>query len=282
MRAVLASVLIGAASIAPAATAPRFELITGDDTLVTRRIADDLHRRLAPLSSLPAGGPRKKICVPVGPVARRAAMARSADCVVISAYTSSPVWRSIAGQATHEWMTAIHAEPAPGDQLQLVGLLYKRAVRVAAIVGADTAHLKPVLSEGADVHEIAAGDDINRILNRIAKSEVLLATPDGAVYNPENFRNILLSSYRHNQAVIGFSSDMVKSGALASTYSDIGDINAQVAEMARAYIDTGALPQPQFPRYFRAIVNDAVARSLNVRVDAEARQFARRPDREAP
>ena len=155
-------------------------------------------------------------------------------------------------------------------------------MRVAAIVGADTMHLKSVLAEGAEVHDFAAGDDINRVLNRIAKSEVLLATPDSAVYNPENFRNILLSSYRHNQAVVGFSSDMVKSGALASTYSDIGDINAQVAEMAAAYIDTGTLPPPQFPRYFRTIVNDAVARSMNVKVDAEARQFARRPPKEAP
>jgi hypothetical protein len=59
--------------------------------------------------------------------------------------------------------------------------------------------------------------------------------PTAAVYNAENFRNILLSTYRHKQGVIGFSSDMVKAGALATTYSEIEDINAQVAEMAAGF-----------------------------------------------
>jgi hypothetical protein len=173
-------------------------------------------------------------------------------------------------------MTAIYAEPAPADQLQLISLLYHRPARVAAIV-ADPRFFAATLAGSADLYAFAEGDDINRLLNRIAQTEVLLALPDNAVFNAENIRNILLSTYRHKQAVIGFSSDMVRAGALASTYSDIEDINVQVAETAAHFVVTGSLPAPQFPRYFRTVINEGVAQSLDVTVDGTARNFARRP-----
>lgn len=284
MRAVLAIVLASAACSAFAIEggASRFEIITGDDTDVTRRISADLARRLAPLFEGAVPNQRKKLCIAIGPLALRDAVARSADCLQISAYTSSPVWRAVAGRLPSSQASAVYAEPSPADQLQLVALLYRRPARVVAIVGPDTAFLRPLLSAGAELYEFARGDDINRVLNRMAQAEVLLATPDSAVYTPENFRNILLSSYRHNQGVIGFSADMVKAGALASTYSDIEDINAQVAEVAAAYVASGVLAAPQFPRYFRTIINEAVARSLNVKPDTAARSFARRPAQAAP
>jgi ABC-type uncharacterized transport system substrate-binding protein len=77
--------------------------------------------------------------------------------------------------------------------------------------------------------------------------------------------------------VIGFSGDMVKAGALATTYSEIEDIDAQVAEIASAYVAGGELAPPQFPRYFRTIVNEGVARSLDLTVGDEVRNFARLP-----
>ncbi len=284
MRAVLAFVLASAACSAFAIDggASRFEIITGDDTGVTRRIYADLARRLSPLFENPAASARKKLCVAIGPLALRDAVARTADCALLGAYTSSPVWRAVAGHLPKSQASAVYAEPSPADQLQLVSLLYRRPARVVAIVGPDTAFLRPVLSTGAELYEFAPGDDINRLLNRMAQAEVLLATPDSAVYTPENFRNILLSSYRHNQGVIGFSADMVRAGALASTYSDIEDINAQVAEVAATYIATGVLAPPQFPRYFRTIINEPVARSLNINADNAARGFVRRPAQVTP
>jgi ABC-type uncharacterized transport system substrate-binding protein len=131
-----------------------------------------------------------------------------------------------------------------------------------------------MLRGSAEVEALAQGDDINRVLNRIAPNEVLLAMPDSGVYNAENIRNILLSTYRHKQGVIGFSADMVKAGALASTYSEVEDINAQVAELAAAFVATGELAPPQFPRYFSTIVNEGVARSLDIEVGDAARRFA--------
>jgi hypothetical protein len=201
---------------------------------------------------------------------------------VISAFTSSQVYRSIMGRAgqgaAHPALsTAVYAEPAPTDQLRLAALLYRRPVRVAAILGADTNFLRPALeAEKVSVLD-AGGEDINRLLNQIAQTDVLLALPDSTVYSTESIRNILLSTYRHKQGVIGFSADMVKAGALATTYSEIEDIDTQVAEIASAYVAGGELAPPQFPRYFRTIVNEGVARSLDLTVGDEVRNFARRP-----
>lgn len=260
----------------------RFQIVTADDSEVTNRIASDLYRQLAPIFAqfrTELAQRRRNLYVAVGPAALHDVAARRCDCAVISAFTSSQVVRSVlarlpAQRATS--FTAVYAEPAPADQLRLVALLYGRPVRIAAIAGPDTSFLKPALQGQVTVQDFTPDDDINRVLSRIAQAEVLLALPDNGVYNSENIRNILLSTYRHKQAVIGFSADMVKAGALATTYSDVEDVNAQVAEMAAAYVRTGVLPPPQFPRYFRTAVNEGVARSLEVRVTDEVRQFARK------
>jgi hypothetical protein len=260
----------------------RFQIVTGDDGSVTRRIADDLYKRLVPIFAgfrTELAQRRRLVLVAVGPAALRDAAMRPCDCVVIAAFTSSQVWRDVMAQvppARAASMTAIYAEPAPADQLQLIALLYHRPARVAAIV-ADPRFFAPALAGAADVYAFPEGEDLNRLLNRIAQTEVLLALPDNAVFNAENIRNILLSTYRHKQAVIGFSSDMVRAGALASTYSDIDDINVQVAETVARFVTSGELAPPQFPRYFRTVVNEGVARSLDVDVDSAARSFARRP-----
>jgi hypothetical protein len=263
----------------------RFQILTADDSTVTRRIAEDLYKRLVPIFSpfrTELAQRRRMLYVAIGPAALREVASRRCDCVVISAFTSSQVYRAIMkaahGAASPVASTAVYAEPAPADQLRLATLLYRRPVRVGAILGADTAFLRPALeADKVAVLEAGDGDDINRLLNQIAQTDVLLALPDSTIYSTESIRNILLSTYRHKQGVIGFSGDMVKAGALATTYSEIEDIDAQVAEIASAYVAGGELAPPQFPRYFRTIVNEGVARSLDLRVDKEVRGFSHLP-----
>lgn len=259
----------------------RFEIVTGDDSAVSARIADDLYKRLVPTFAAfrtELGQRRRMVTIAIGPDALRQAAARRCDCVVIAAFTSSQVWRAITGAlppARMSSMTAVYAEPAPLDQLQLASLLYCRPVRVAAIVGPDADVFVHSLQGKADLVRARPEDDIGELLGRLKRSEALLALPDSAVFTPENVRSILLATYRRKQAVIGFSSDMVKVGALATTYSDIEDINAQVAEVAAAFVASGELPAPQFPRYFHTVVNEGVASSLDIVVGKDARNFAR-------
>jgi len=259
----------------------RFQILTGDDSAVTHRITEDLYKRLVPTFAAfrtELAQKRRMLYVAIGPTALRDALSRC-DCVVISAYTSSQVWRTLTARLPKQRrmaMTAIYAEPAPNDQMRLAELLYGRPVRVGVLLGPDTAFLRPVLNEATEIQMYAPGEDLNHTLNSMTRAETLLALPDSDIYNAENVRNILLSTYRRKQGVIGFSADMVKVGALATTYSEIEEINAQVAELAADFVRTGELDPPQFPRYFRTIINEGVASSLDVRVTDSARNFARR------
>lgn len=260
----------------------RFQILTGDDSAVTHRITEDLYKRLVPTFAAfrtELAQKRRMLYVAIGPTALRDALSRRCDCVVISAYTSSQVWRTLTARLPKQRrmaMTAIYAEPAPNDQMRLAELLYGRPVRVGVLLGPDTAFLRPVLHEATEIQMYAPGEDLNHTLNSMTRAETLLALPDSDIYNAENVRNILLSTYRRKQGVIGFSADMVKVGALATTYSEIEEINAQVAELAADFVRTGELDPPQFPRYFRTIINEGVASSLDVRVTDSARNFARR------
>lgn len=269
----------------------RFQFVTGgDDSMLTKRITEDLYKRLTPVFAgfrTELAQRRRMLIIAIGPAGLREVASKRCDCVVISAFTSSQVYRAIMARAAHGntqpvASTAVYAEPAPGDQLRLAALLYRRPVRVAALLGPDTAFLRPALegdraAQGKVAVLDAGGEDINRLLNQIAQTDVLLALPDSAVYSTESIRNILLSTYRHKQGVIGFSGDMVKAGALATTYSEIEDIGAQVAEIAGAYVAGGELAPPQFPHYFRTIVNEGVARSLDLTVSDAVRGFSRLP-----
>lgn len=285
MRRLLALAIgLAACAFAPAAEikALRFRIVTGDPSDLSQRIAADLRKRLTHVYASPGAEARRMVVVAVGPSALREAMATPCGCVLIAAYTSSQVWHAHTAALPASQMmssTAIFAEPAPADQLRLATLLFKRPVRTFALISRETAFLKPVLARVDDLYDYPRGADINRFMSRITQARVLLAVPDSAVYTEENIRSILLSTYRHNQAVIGFSADMVKAGALASTYSDIEQINAHVADVVGDYLATGELAAPQFPRYFSTIVNEGVARSLDVSVDAAARNFANRPPR---
>lgn len=276
----LVTMAAGAPAQASAPASPPFRIVTADATELTRRIAADLHKRLLLVFASARAPTRRQLVVAIGPLALRDVLARPCDCALVSTYTSSQVWHALTAAVPAPrqlTMSAIFAEPAPADQLKLIELLFKRPVRVAALLSADTLFLKPVLGAAVNVEYFAAREDINRGLNRISQARVLLAVPDRRIYNADNIRNILLSTYRHNQAVIGFSADMVKAGALASTYSDLEHINAQVADVSADFLRTGALAPPQFPRYFSTIVNEGVARSLEVPVDAAAREFSNHP-----
>lgn len=102
-------------------------------------------------------------------------------------------------------------------------------------------------------------DDLEDILSR---SDVLLAVPDSEIYNGNNIRNILLTSYRHGVPLVGFSQAYVNAGALCALFST----PEQQAEQARAVAISFALkrnlPEAQFPALFSIAVNQEVARTL--------------------
>lgn len=232
----------------------------------------------------PAG--KVPIYLAVGPEALRYLAGIAAGGPVISTFTSHKVFHAVLDKAPGRagTITAVYADPSPVQQFQLIGMIYRKPIKIGVILSSDNDHIASVLrrsvtSRQAEVtyETLAPGEDITRVLTRLADVQAILATPDSAVYNAETIRTILVSTYRRNQAVIGFSAAVVKAGALASTFSGINDIVAQVDEMLGEYDSTGILPEPQFPKFFDTIVNDDVARSLNIVISEQVPNFSREP-----
>ena len=101
-------------------------------------------------------------------------------------------------------------------------------------------------------------------------TDALMAIPDSLVYTRETAQPILLTSYRYQKPVFGFSQSYVRAGALAAVYSSSRQLAKQAAEIAiKSQQAPGVLPPPQVPKYFSVVVNYQVARSLNLQIADE-------------
>ena len=132
------------------------------------------------------------------------------------------------------------------------------------------------------IETVDPGETMFHALNRLSGHPVLLAVPDPSLYNSETLRTLLMATYRREQAMIGFSAAFVNAGALATTNSNPNQIASQLKELLRDYAETGRLPAEQFPKYFSVLVNDNVARSLNLIIDDSVRQLGRNPKEKTP
>ena len=103
--------------------------------------------------------------------------------------------------------------------------------------------------------------DLEKVLQG---SDVLLALPDNAIYSSSSVRNILLSTYRLNMPLIGWSQGYVNAGAVAALFSTPEQLAEQTAATVLAFSQTGRWPGTQYPNTFTIAVNQQVARSLGI------------------
>lgn len=237
--------------------------------------------------------PADTVHIAIGPIALRALSAlpiQNPRSSIISVHTSSVAYRQILDETLRRrtGISAIYNEPSPANQLRLIQAIYRRPISVAVLIQSAT-HVIPLLRDAAadtqidlTIHSVGPGESVYRALNSVSNRTVLLAIPDPAIYNNDTIRNLLIASYRREQAVVGFSPTIVKAGALATTTSDSNDTAAQLEELLSDYISVGRLPSEQFPKYFSVVVNESVARSLNVLIDDGVLQLARKPKETHP
>jgi len=290
------AVLRALAALAPWLAAPR-ALAGGTELRIVARpeadpgsgIAASLARRFpaAPVSddvrALAArAGPA--IYLAVGPASLEDAMQADVPGALVSAFTSSVAFQRLrASLARTRPLTALYAEASPAAQMQLVRHLYRRRVTVGVLLSAATRHLQPLLEKAATAAdlgvacvEVKPGDNPVRALAAITSASVLLALPDPAIYNALDARAILESTYRRRQGVIGFSKAMVGAGTLGAAYATVDDVVAHLGEIVGSLL-AGQAVEPQYPLYWRVAINETVANSLDVVVDASARGLGNFP-----
>jgi hypothetical protein len=157
-----------------------------------------------------------------------------------------------------------------GQSIQ-IGMAYKNAYYYEHLLeninNQDAIHL--------DARQIASADSTRKINQIIQKNQVLLATPEQDLYNPQSIRAILLSSYRHQTPLIGPSQGFVDAGALASVISHTHHYTNEVILMINHFIRSGEIPPPRPPSQFEVKLNYSVARSLGLVLPSEATLLTR-------
>ena len=227
------------------------------------------------------------IYLAIGPAALQTALASELAGPLVSAFVSSETYLRLTSGTPPQHgrpLTGVFAEAAPAAQMQLIRRLYRRKVIVGVLLSPATRHVKALIERAAAEADLTAacvvvesGTSPVRALAALTSASVLLAVPDPDLYNAEVARAILESTYRRRQGVIGFSKAMVSAGTLGAAYASIDDIVAQLGDIVDTLM-AGHSVEAQYPLYWRVAINETVARSLDVVVDASARGLGNFPE----
>jgi ABC-type uncharacterized transport system substrate-binding protein len=177
--------------------------------------------------------------------------------------------------STSSNQSAIYIDQPIERQLQLITSAMPGKNKIGVLLGgysgiSKTRLQRIMLRMGLQPVIINIGDnDLGPTLENIySQSDALLAQPDPSIYNKKTIMQVLLSSYRHNVPVFGYSAAFARSGATASIYSSPADIGKHIGEEIDNYLSSNnkPLPPPAFPRYFSVNTNRSVIRSLNIEI----------------
>lgn len=172
--------------------------------------------------------------------------------------------------------SALYLNQPLGRQLDLIKLALPQARRVGVLWGADSVSNEAGLDAAAQARGLRVVGETVRpeepvfsgLKKILDESDVLLALADPQIYNSNSIQNILLASFRAQVPLLAFSPAYVRAGALMAVHSTPAQIGQQAGVLARGVLTGQPLGPPQFPLQFEISVNEHVARSLGLRLDA--------------
>lgn len=165
-------------------------------------------------------------------------------------------------------------------QVNLIRLIFPAAKRLSFLYGDFSLSAASALNEIAkiagyetDSVRIKNSDQLPSKLNALLQeTELLLALPDPVIHNRQTIPQLLLSTYRYNIPIIGFSKSYVSAGAIAAVFSSLDDLANELAFAINHFEKNGQLPTNSgYPKRYRVQINRDVARSMNLRIPSSER-----------
>lgn len=244
---------------------------------VTQRLSGAL---ASPLSVAP------RVVVALGSDACRAisAGAVAASSRLCALVPASVVERLAAsGRPGERPLSAIVLDQPPARQLALIRLAMPQRRRLAVLYGPDSKALAPRLQGVAQTNGfrlqgvyVGGAEDLADGLRQVLhEADILLALPDGALFNGQTIQNVLLTTFRNRVPLVAFSPAYVRAGALMAIYSTPEQIGRQAGRALRAALEGRELARLQAPREFVVRVNSDVARALGIELEGEQSLAAR-------
>jgi hypothetical protein len=172
-------------------------------------------------------------------------------------------------------LSLLWSDPPLDRQLRLIRVLLPQVKRVGVLYDSHSEFLLSELRQA--VHPLGLEvvserwentQDSRPLQALLDNSDVLLGLDDPDLYNPKTAKNLLLSSYARQLALIGPNAGFVRAGSLASTYSDQSDWLAILDELLDQ--PPATWPRTQYPQRFKVSSNTQVSRSLGLEQVNEA------------
>lgn len=287
MRLVPLSLLTLLAALALGAHASEVLVVSSERSPAYQEAADavalELARReilqmhLAELPDYRGPGPRLYVALGTEACSQLARRPLSAPvlCTLLPRASFERVLRET-GRRAGASFSALYLNQPAGRQLDLIRLALPQARRIGVLWGPDSVANEAALEAAAQVRglrvvgvPVRPDEPVFSGLKKILdESDVLLALADPQIYNSNSIQNILLTSFRAQIPMLAFSPAYVRAGALMAVHSTPRQIGQQAGALARGVLQGQPLGQPQFPLQFDVSVNEHVARSLGLRLDA--------------
>ncbi len=199
---------------------------------------------------------------------------------VLGVYTPLPTYNSLLASSRRVLgnFSAIVLDQPNARRLLLIKTVLPEAKSVGVLLGQTSMQDTDNLKEMAEKLDLNINQEnvyqeselIPKLSTLLESSDALMALPDPFVYSRETAQSILLTSYRHQKPVFGYSQSYVQAGALAAVYTNTKQLAKQAAEIAiQSQQAIGGLPPPQAPKYFSIILNRQVGRSLKIQLTDE-------------
>lgn len=173
------------------------------------------------------------------------------------------------GKARPGYLSLLWSDPPLARQLRLAHYLLPQARRIGVLYGEHSRFLIDELRQAARplgleivAQEWADLRDSRPLQHLLGNSDVLLGLDDPDLYNSKTAKNVLLSSYGRQMALIGPNAGFVRAGALASTYSDQDDWLAVLERLLDQ--PPARWPRSVYPASYGVSGNQQVARALGL------------------
>lgn len=165
-------------------------------------------------------------------------------------------------------------------QLRLARLLLPRATDLAAPHADDTEATATAdelaalaKTHGFAVHAAALPETdspIPVLQSLLRHSDAVLALPELKAFQPQSVRSLLLTTYRQGRPVIGMDPAYVQAGILATTYTPPAAYAEAAEQAVRHWLTLAQWPPADYPAGFAVMLNQQVARSLDLVLPDEA------------
>jgi hypothetical protein len=183
---------------------------------------------------------------------------------VISILVTEKQNRGISNQS------AIYVEPPFERQLRLTQEVFPNS-KIGVLVADQKQKeliekaLTPLQSPLLNVVKLTDSNNLNVALFDVLKdSDVLLGVYDKRIYNSENIKNILITSYRQQKVLVGPSKAYLKAGSFISTYSNLSHIAERLTDIISTYDSEGRWLDEGYNPYYEIVLNSQVGNSLNI------------------